>query len=151
MKIKKVLKSLFIVSALLISAVGTTGLIAPQKAEAKYVDWLWTKKSGSFKNYVETKSYHPTYKGKKGNFKLLEFSISSKSKGKGTYKLYLQKKSKKGSWKTIKTVNAKKNGRTSFDASPKIKYGDYYRLKLVNKGSKKEVKYSAIWIEMGGY
>lgn len=150
MKIKKVLKSLFIVSVLLISAVGTTGLVATQKAEAKNVNWLWTTKSGSFKNYVETKSYHPIYKGK-GNFKLLEFSIYSKSKGKGTYKLYLQKKSKKGSWKTIKTVNAKKNGTTSFGASPKIKYGDYYRLKLVNQGSKKEVKYSAQWIEMGGY
>ncbi len=48
-------------------------------------------------------------------------TFKSNSKGKGTYKIYVQKQvNGKGAWKTIKTANAKKNGTTYFE-TPSLK------------------------------
>ncbi|MCY8478037.1 hypothetical protein [Bacillus atrophaeus] len=142
MKVKKIFKSLIIAFALLVSAVGTVGIASPQKAEAFSI---FKHKSGSFSNYVETKTYSEDYNKKIKRYHLIEGSVKSTSKGKGTYKFYIQKKSKgKGSWKTIKTFDAKKNGTSRF-SSPWLNNGDTYRFKLVNKGSKKTVKYNISW------
>ncbi len=119
------------------------GFSSPQKAEAK--DWLHTYKSGYFTNYV-INTYHPKFTKTTKKYSLRAVTFKSNSKGKGTYKIYVQKQvNGKGAWKTIKTANAKKNGTTYFE-TPSLKKGDSYRFKLVNQGSKKRVNYSARWI-----
>ncbi|HBO5952057.1 MULTISPECIES: hypothetical protein [Bacillus] len=145
MKSKKIFKSLIIVFALLISGIGFMGFSSPQKAEAK--DWLHTYKSGYFTNYVIF-TQHPKFNAKTTKkFSLEDGRIKSSSKGKGTYKVYIQKQvNSKGAWKTIKTFNAKKNGVTYFE-TPWLKKGDSYRFKMVNQGSKKRVNYNASWID----
>ncbi|APH34304.1 MULTISPECIES: hypothetical protein [Bacillus] len=143
MKSKKIFKSLIIIFTLLISGIGFMGFSSPQKAEAK--DWLHTYKSGYFTNYV-INTYHPKFTKTTKKYTLRAVTFKSNSKGKGTYKIYVQKQvNGKGAWKTIKTANAKKNGTTYFE-TPSLKKGDSYRFKLVNQGSKKRVNYSAKWI-----
>lgn len=68
------------------------GFSSPQKAEAK--DWLHTYKSGYFTNYV-INTYHPKFTKTTKKYSLRAVTFKSNSKGKGTYKIYVQKASQR--------------------------------------------------------
>ncbi len=110
---------------------------------------LFQYKSGYFTNYVETPSYQEKWTSSTKNVSISYGRIEASSAAKGTFKLYIQiKQNNKGSWKTIKTINANKNGTTRFD-SPKFSPKDCYRFKLVNEGTKKKVTYKLTWATTG--
>ncbi|PKG25320.1 hypothetical protein [Niallia nealsonii] len=140
---KKFFMSIVMVFVLLISGFAVT----PQKSEAAGFE-VFKYKSGYFTNYVDTKNYYEKWSNTK-KIALTNGSIKSTSSAKGTYKVYIQiKKNNKGSWQTIKTITANKNGTTRFE-SPKFSPNDGYRFHLVNQGTKKKVTYSMSWAPMG--
>jgi hypothetical protein len=146
MKIKKVLVSLGMASALLIGGV-TTASVAPKQTEAAGFE-VFKYKSGYFTNYVDTQNYYEKWSNT-NKIALVSGSVKSSSSASGTYKVYIQiKTNNKGSWKTIKTINAKKNGTTNFE-SPKFSPKDGYRFHLVNQGTKEKVTYKLSWAPMG--
>ncbi|MEK5481963.1 MULTISPECIES: hypothetical protein [unclassified Viridibacillus] len=145
-RIKKVLVSLGMASVLLVGGVTTTS-VAPKQTEAAGFE-VFKYKSGYFTNYVDSKNYYEKWSST-SKIALLNGSIKSSSSASGTYKVYIQiKKNNKGSWKTIKTINAKKNGTTKFE-SPKFSDNDGYRFHLVNQGTKKKITYDLSWAPWG--
>lgn len=122
------------------------GLVAPKDAEAF---GLVKSRTGYFSNYVETQNYYTKWTSNTKQIALLSGSINATSSAKGTFKLYIQiRPNNTGSWKTIKTITANKNGTTRFE-SPKFSPKDGYRFKLVNEGTKNRVNYKMSWIPFG--
>jgi len=142
---KKVLLSTAMGAALLLGGFSATGLATPSKAEAAGFEVQLTR-SGYFSNYVASKAYHQNYGKNVKTITLREGYIKSSSSVKGTYKVYIQtRKNNTGSWKTVKTITANKNGKTYF-TSPKISKNDGYRFYSVNTGTKKKVTFYMSWI-----
>jgi len=142
---KKVLLSTAMGAALLIGGFAATGLATPTKTEAAGFE-VMLHRSGYFSNYVTSQAYSGKYDSRVKTYSLTHGSISSNSSVKGTYKVYIQtRKNSKSSWKTIKTINATKNGKTTF-TSPKITNGYSYRFYSVNEGTKKRVNFSMSWV-----
>ncbi len=136
---KKIVISIFTVLALLFTSVS----VIPTNAHA--TDFGFTKeKSGSFNNYVNTKGYYDKTDAK--YIYLFDTWITSSSKAKGNYTMYIQTKKKGGNWKTLQKISVKKNGKTFLNSSKKFSSKYSYRFKLVNKGSKKTIKYTIRWM-----
>lgn len=142
---KKLLLSTVMVAALLVGGFSAIGLATPTKTEAAGFE-VMLHRSGYFTNYVTSKSYSGKYDSRVKTYSLTHGSISSNSSVNGTYKVYIQtRKNSKSSWKTVKTINATKNGKTTF-TSPKITNGYSYRFYSVNAGTKKKVNFSMSWV-----
>lgn len=140
MKMMKKNWLMMIAFALLFS--GIASIVAPKEAEA---NWLYSKRSGYFSNYVETQNYKPGYSSNVKNMSLLSGAITTNSSAKGSFAMYIQTRTNSGTWKTIRTVKVNKNGTTRFE-SPKFSPKNGYRFKLVNAGTKSRVNYSMSWI-----
>lgn len=142
---KKVLLSTVMGAALLLGGFSATGLATPTKTEAAGFEVQLTR-SGYFTNYVTSKSYSGKYGSNVKTYSLQKGYIKSNSSVDGTYKVYIQtRKNSNYGWKTVKTINATKNGTTHF-TSPNIANGYSYRFYTVNAGTKKKVNFYMSWI-----
>ncbi|MED4587680.1 hypothetical protein [Priestia flexa] len=143
---KKILFSAVMTVALLISGFSVTGFTGTNQAEAATSFELGKSRSGYFTNYVASQAYSDKYSSKVKTYYLRGGRINSTSSVKGTYKVYIQtRKNSKSNWKTVKTINATKNGLTKFE-SPNIPNGYSYRFYSENPGTKKRINFSMSWV-----
>ncbi|TCP24483.1 hypothetical protein EV207_12543 [Scopulibacillus darangshiensis] len=129
------IKKKILISAILSFALIFTlfvGLSTPQKASA---NWTTVHKSGSFSNYVYTKTF--TSLGHTGQ---MQITTTSHSSAGGRYTLILEHKVN-GHWHYYRTMHPKRNG-TSRSSTFDCPKSETLRWKLINSGSNSRVYYN---------
>lgn len=137
----KLKKGFIVIVTAFVLSLGFAGA-NPEEASAKvwkgkpgtlYVTWY---ADGYFSNYVAVSK---TFTQTQPNYSYISAGVQAKSKAKGSFTAYLQKKS--GSkWVTVKTFKAARNGYTNLSYHDAKKAT--YRYKFVNTGSKTKVNYT---------